>query len=71
MNGQADGQLAGEREAEAGAAAHVLPGGEVPRAAPAPLTTGASQEDLTDEPLTPGGIFCFTIRQNWICFLYS
>ena len=39
MNGQADGQLAGEREAEAGAAAHVLPGGEVPRAAPAPPAT--------------------------------
>ena len=51
---QADVQLAGEREAEAGAAAYVLPGGEVPGAAPAPLPPGAGQEDIADEPLLTG-----------------
>ncbi len=47
---QADGQLPGEREAEAGTVAHVLTGGEVPRAYPAPLPPGAHQDD----PLTSG-----------------
>jgi hypothetical protein len=40
--GQADGQLPGEREAEAGAAAHELTRGEVQRSDP--LTPGSAQD---------------------------